>query len=132
MDIGPHPYIPSTTVKVSPKRKRDGRRAQRAGYIAERDIFTLLGGTHNPTSIGYDGTIDGYRVEYKVRLPGTSNPSPIPTRAEWGKACEQGNRLLIVEDKSTGSITVTMSIDTFRGIRHETGNDPSRDRTPPP
>lgn len=119
-DIGVHPAS-EPTEPVDPKalarRKKQGKRAQKQGHEAERNIFTRLGGVHNPTSIGYDGIVMGYRVEYKVRLK-KGGPN-VPTRAEWDKAREQGNKLVIVEDKTTGEITVTMSIETFEAIRHE-------------
>jgi hypothetical protein len=103
--------------KITARRKKAGRRSQKDGYEAERSIFQRLGGTHNPTSQGYDGTIGCLRVEYKVRLPGTKANSVLPTKAEWAKAVDQGNKLVIVEDKVTGEGTVTMSIETFESIR---------------
>jgi hypothetical protein len=119
-DIGPHPIEPVSIAKDSARlksaAKRDGRRAQRLGTAAERDIFTRLNGTHNVTSQGYDGTIRGYRVEYKVRLKGGS---VLPTRAEYQKAVEQGNKLIIVEDKVSGMSTVTMSIETFEALVYD-------------
>jgi hypothetical protein len=125
-DIGAHPAPDDTPVEdPSIKRKERIRRrklgitSQRNGYNAEKDIFTRLGGNHNPTSQGYDGTISGYRVEYKVRLTGGS---VLPTKAEWAKAVAQGNRLVIVEDKETGEGTVTMSIETFEAIRYDSDN----------
>ena len=99
---------------MTARRKKAGRRSQKDGYEAERAIFQRLGGTHNPTSQGYDGTIGCLRVEVKVRLNGGSI---LPTKAEWAKAVDQGNKLVIVEDKVTGMGTVTMSIETFEGIR---------------
>jgi len=115
-DIGPYPIKPVGTVKDSARLKRDGRRAQRLGTAAEREIFTRLNGTHNVTSQSYDGTIRGYRAEYKVRLKGGS---VLPTKAEYQKAVEQGNKLIIVEDKVSGMSTVTMSIETFEALVHD-------------
>ena len=136
-DIGAHPSASSGTRDVhhgtndAPvedlsikrkeriRRRKLGIRSQRDGYNAEKDIFTRLGGIHNPTSQGYDGTIAGYRVEYKVRLTGSS---VLPTKAEWAKAVLQGNRLVVVEDKQTGEGTVTMSIETFEAIKYDGNN----------
>lgn len=118
-DIGPHPVEdkPPIDTKAHTRRKKDGRRSQKQGAQAERDIFTRLGGTHNPTSQGYDGTImNGIKVEYKMRLVGGA---ALPTKAEWAKAQEQGNRLVIVEDKVTGTTTVTMTLETFEAIRYD-------------
>ncbi|WOL31378.1 hypothetical protein [Microcoleus phage My-WqHQDG] len=122
-DIGAHPASGDTPVedpsikrKERIRRRKLGIHSQRGGYNAERDIFTRLGGIHNPTSQGYDGTITGYRVEYKVRLAGGN---VLPTKTEWTKAVAQGNRLVIVEDKVTGEGTVTMSIETFNSIRYD-------------
>lgn len=102
------------TKRVTARRKKAGRRSQKAGYKAEKAIFQRLGGVHNPTSQGYDGIIGCLRVEYKVRLAGGS---VLPTKAEWEKAIDQGNKLVIVEDKVTGEGTVTMSLETFESIR---------------
>lgn len=102
------------TKRTTARRKKAGRKVQKDGYGAERSIFQRLGGTHNPTSQSYDGTIGCLRVEYKVRLAGGS---VLPTKAEWRKAVDQGNRLVIVEDKVTGEGTVTMSMETFESIR---------------
>ena len=96
------------------KRRRKGRASQKAGAKAEKDAIAKLGGTHNPTSQGYDGLVDGLRVEYKARLLGDGE---LPTRAEWEKAKREGNRLVVVENKVTGECTVTMSMDTFERVR---------------
>lgn len=114
--LGPAPSEVTTahTKRVTARRKKVGRRSQREGYEAERAIFQRLGGVHNPSSQGYDGTIGCLRVEYKLRLAGGA---VLPTKAEWKKAVEQGNKLVIVEDKVTGEATVTMSLETFESIR---------------
>ena len=114
--MGPAPIEATTlnTKRLTARRKKVGRRSQKAGYEAERAMFQRLGGVHNPTSQGYDGTIGCLRVEYKLRLAGGSM---LPTKAEWVKAVGQGNKLVIVEDKVTGGGTVTMSMETFESIR---------------
>lgn len=118
VDIGAGPLtevVPA--VDTTRTLKKRGKKTQKDGYQAERDIFTRLGGRHNPTSQGYDGTIMGsIKVEYKVRLAG--GPA-LPTKAEWAKAQEQGNRLVIVEDKAMGTTTVTMTLETFESIRYD-------------
>lgn len=125
-DIGPHPMdevVDTSKVKAN---KRKGKLNQRLGYKAERDIFIRLGGIHNHSSQGYDGTLMGYRVEYKVRDSTcklhTKSSSTLPTKAEWDKAQAQGNRLLIVEDHSTGIGTVTMSLETFEALTYDARN----------
>ena len=115
-DIGPHPMDEVVDPYMLRVNKRRGKLAQKLGSAAEKDIFKRLGGAHNPTSQGYDGILMGYRVEYKVRL---ASGSTLPTKGEWDRAVEQGNRLVIVEDKATGTGTVTMSIETFQGLTYD-------------
>lgn len=123
-DIGPHPM--DEVIDTHRATKRRGKLNQRIGYKAERDIFKRLGGIHNPSSQGYDGVLMGYRVEYKVRNSTcklhAKSSSPLPTKAEWDKAMSQGNRLLIVEDYSTGTGTVTMSLETFEALTYDARN----------
>ena len=101
------------TKAIRAKRRR-GRASQKVGMMAERDAIARLGGTHNPTSQGYDGVVDGLRVEYKVRLSGDG---VLPTKGEWEKAKREGNRLVVVENKVTAECTVTMSLETFERIK---------------
>jgi hypothetical protein len=97
------------------RQSKVGRSSQKKGALYERNIFSRLGGIHNPTSQGYDGLVDGYKVEYKVRLIGDG--SCVPTRGEWLKAVSQGIPLVIVESVPTGDITVSMGIDIYLSLR---------------